>query len=80
VLADLPSAYGGVVPGSQRCMALGLGMGTEKSDCQQQRWPGSNYCYYHDKVLKRMLEPEHHLYPVWPLPPKGYVFIDKESA
>lgn len=79
-LPPVPSVYGGFIPSYLRCHALGLGLGSKKGDCVQFRVDGSYYCYYHDKVQRGVLEPEHHLYPVWPLPSKGYVLMEEEVA
>lgn len=79
VLPALDSPYGGSVPGHRRCLAIGLGL-TEKSDCCQERWDGSVYCYYHTKVRTGLLEAESHLYPVWPLPRTGYVLLEEATA
>lgn len=68
---------GELLPGGA-CSAVGLVRG----DCPQQRVEGSAYCYYHHKAERGLLEPAGReawpelpdaYYPVWPLPPEGYV-------
>jgi hypothetical protein len=65
--------------GEQRCGAIGLG-DTVIRDCDHDAWRGRVYCYYHDKVRLGMLEPTAEIYPVWPLPARGYVIINDRRA
>lgn len=67
----------GRLPGTQRCAAIGL----ERGDCKMHRHlrPGgevSAYCYYHDKLALGLIEPSAPVYPVFPLPAPGYVFVE----
>lgn len=62
-------------PGNQRCGAIGL----EKGDCQQSARRGHVYCNYHEKLSLGLMEPSAPIYPVWPLPPFGYVLIKERN-
>lgn len=64
--------YGGVLKGKDRCRGVKL----ERGDCPFARWPGSAYCYYHDKLFTGLTEPSAPVYPVWPLPKNGYVILE----
>lgn len=75
MLPDLPGPYGGVTPGAKRCLALGLVRG----DCPHTRESLSSYCYYHSKLQKGLTERTADVYPVWPLPPQGYVITEEVS-
>lgn len=46
-----------------------------RGDCDHDAWRGRAYCYYHEKVRLGLLDPSAEIYPVWPLPAKGYVII-----
>ena len=61
---------------------LGIVHGFHKRrDCPQGRLHGKPYCYYHDKLLDGLMEPEStDPYPVWPLPATGYLPISREAA
>lgn len=63
------------IPGHLRCRAIGL----ERGDCQMQRTHDSFYCYYHTALSEGLMEPDAPIYPVWPLPPKGYVLLEPEE-
>jgi hypothetical protein len=71
-LPDIEVSYGnGIRKGHLRCACLGLIRG----DCQEQRLPGSIYCYYHTKALDGLVEVSEGMYAVWPLPPVPWKFI-----
>lgn len=72
VLPDMLGPYGGVTPGAKRCLAVGL----ERGDCPHIRTFTSSYCYYHEKLQRGLTEPTADAYPVWPLPPLGYVVTE----
>lgn len=76
MLPDLPGPYGGVTPGNKRCLATNL----ERSDCPHARTLTSSYCYYHEKLQKGLTEPSADAYPVWPLPPHGYVVVEEKEV
>lgn len=71
-LPDLPMYDGQVLKGEDRCGAIFLLRG----DCRERRRSDSAYCMYHDKLQKGLTEPTAKVYPVWPLPEKGYVLLE----
>lgn len=75
VLPDFTLSGGKTLEHHQRCGVLGLPLG----DCQMERFGPSAYCGYHQKLAEGLLEPTDRVYPVWPLPPGGYVFTDEEA-
>lgn len=71
-LPDIEVSYGnGIRKGHLRCACLGLIRG----DCQEQRFMGSIYCYYHTKASQGILEVSEGMYAIWPLPPVPWKFI-----
>lgn len=76
-LEDMHLAGLGRRPGSQRCHAVDLLRGS----CQEARFNELPYCYYHDKAASGLMEPTDTLvYPLWPLPPSGYVLDNGQKA
>lgn len=75
VLPDMRDPFGARRPGEQRCVAIGL----HRGDCPHPNSTASPYCYYHEKVVDGDIEAEEGLYPVWPLPSDGYVFLDQQE-
>lgn len=72
-LPDMELIEGGTLKGEDRCGVIGLPAGP----CRQRRRGTSAYCFYHDKLQKGLTTPTAETYPVWPLPEKGYVFLQE---
>lgn len=75
--------------GSNEVLAKCSAQGLELGGCFLPHAHDSAYCYYHDKVQKGEVDtflslnsagswtevPPHSVYPVWPLPVHGYVWL-----